>query len=210
MTMKTLCLLAMVILAAMLSGCAAHMTTYVPPSQQLVASEFYEVTIKASPEETYDKVVRAMSGFNWLQRSGTDLTYTGRVADASQYVDCGKILTHQPSPISSMNYASPQSEFMGMGPDSGSFDRLTTSLDIQVAINIVPAEDSSKVSVIVSYTLNREHVEMRTMFGIESRPPEKNTPIQFTTLNAGNAAYGVSCRSLFTLEYAIIQAIRAQ
>lgn len=196
-----------VLIVLFITGCAAHMTTYVPPAQPLVASEFYSIIIKNNEQEIRHKIEQAMRKFDWLQQTG-DMTYAGRVANASQYVDCGRILTHSPSPVGHVEYASPSTEFMGMG--TGSFDKLTTNLDVNISMAITPMKEGSKISVTAQYSLNREHVERRTMLGLESRPAEKNTPIRFDTFSSGSGGDGVMCRSRLSLEQSIIRAIAIQ
>ena len=189
-------------------GCGAHMTSYVPPSQQLVASEFHTTILPVSPDTAKAKVQQAMRQFGWLHQANGELSYSGKVENASLYADCGRILTHAPSPVGHVEYAAPKLQFMGR--DTSSADELLTNLDVLVQITVTPVPEGSKVSVAASYTLNREHIVRRTIFGVESRPPEKNSPISFTTLEQGSGGDGTLCRAKLTLEHAMIRAIADQ
>lgn len=191
--------------AALNTGCASNMTVYMPPQQQMAANEFYSVTLPQDTQTVHNKIQEVMKNFPWLQKSGSG-TYSGQVADAAQYVDCGKLTTYTPLTTAGhgvLNYAAPKSNFMG----ESSADELTTSLAVTLHIDVAPVPGGSKVTVTADYTLNREHIERRSMFGIESRPPAKNTPISFDTLMPGSSADGIQCQAKLSLERSIINAI---
>ena len=204
MGLKTLVLLGL-LCAPVLYGCALNMTSYVPPSQQLVALEFHTAPLPVTPDKARMMAQQAMGQFGWLQKAGGELTYEGKVENASLYADCGRLLMHAPSPVGHVEYASPRSKFMGMG--TGSADELTTALAVTVQVTVSPEPEGSRVSVSARYTLNREHIERRSMFGVESRPSEKNAPIRFTTFDQGSGGDGTICRAKLTLEQAIIKAL---
>jgi hypothetical protein len=186
--------LAVALTAALTSGCAGNVVTplYAPPSAQVGNRDFY--TAKTSIEG----VSQAISKLGWLHQTGPGLTFTGQADDPSRYVDCGQILRQEAGkPQASLPYASARSEFTG----EDSANELKTSLDVVLKVTSF----GSAVIAKAEYTLNRELIERRTMFGVESRPPESNRPIKFDTVNSGRGADGVMCRSKLTLEQTVLE-----
>jgi hypothetical protein len=184
--------IAVALTAALASGCAvnvAPLSHYAPPSAQVGTSEFY--TDKTSIE----RVRQTISNLGWLHQTGPGLTFTGQADDPSRYADCGQILRKEGG--AAIPYASARSEFAG----DDSANELKTSLDVVLKVTSF----GSAIIVKSDYTLNREFIERRTIFGVESRPPESNMPIKFDTVNPGRGSDGVMCRSKLTLEQSVLE-----
>lgn len=193
----------------LLTGCASNMTVYTPPTEQLAAKEFYSVELHGDIKKAESIIKKAMASFSWLSVSSSPLTYTGKISSPPQAVDCGKLITYTPLTTSGhgqLDYAQPNSKFMG----ESSANELSTSLDATVKFTLTPVKESIIIAVNIDYRLNRELIERRTMFGVESRPAPQNTPIIFSTLEQGSGADGATCRSKLTLEQKIIRAIAEQ
>jgi hypothetical protein len=185
--------IAVTLTAAVTSGCTGKVVEpfYTLPSAQLGAKEFY--TAKTSVE----RVRQAINNLGWLHQTGPGLTFTGQADDPSRYVDCGQILRQEAGKPQAIPYASARSEFMG----GDSANELITSLGVVLKVTSF----GSAIIVKSDYTLNRELIERRTMFGVESRPPGSNMPIKFDTVNPGRGADGVMCRSKLTLEQSVLE-----
>lgn len=179
-----------ILVLVFLAGCGGNATLYAPPGTQVVAKEFY--TSNASTA----RIKQSVLGLGWLKQTGPGLVFSGRPDDPSQYIDCGQILRQEvgrPKPY--LPYANTEGAIFMSG---NAAVKLKTSLDVVLKI-------LANNAVKVDYTFNREYIEHRTMFGVESRPPASNAPIKFDTLNPGQSADGVICRSKLTLEQAVIR-----
>ena len=191
------------VLFLVLTGCASNVITYVPPSHQAIPRELYTVELPLSEKDAYDKIVDAMSKFLYLTRQNGQLIYKGTNGNANEFVDCGQIsANYVGSPSENIPYANPKSQFIGF--ENNSSDKLSTNLDLVISFTLSQTKTGTRINVDVQYTLNRHHIERYTAFGIEKISPEKNSPINFSTLIYESTPDGITCKSKLILEYEII------